>query len=289
MSTYKVTPDILSQYNKYIDEGMSKAAACRNLNIATTTMSDHIKRLAKIAKHAYTIMRRPGITSIIVNDTFYNIKNDDSSDKQLKLVIALITREDFQLTDAELSVLAASEMSKDAAQLIESSSLLTIRKGICYYRNNSVTNDLYNVLKKVSKTSNITKFADRLLKNPDSNIIANLYGFICHNDITIDKNGYIIAYKAVNNDFKDFYTCTFDNSVGNIVAEDRKLMDASSATCAKGLHIGSQSYISKIYGHNFTLIKCRVDPQDFVAIPADYSFAKARVCRYKVLEVVKKS
>lgn len=288
MSTYKVTPDILSQYNSYIEEGMSKAAACRKVNIAKTTMSDHIKRISSIAKHVYTIMRRPGITSIIVKDNFYNIKNDIASDKQLKLVDELINREDFQLTDSELKVLSATEMSNDAKQLIESSSLLNIRKGICYYRDVIVNDDLYNILSKVSKTSNITKFADRLLKNPDSNIIANLYGFICHNDITIDKNGYIIAYKAVTSDFKDFYTRTFDNSVGNIVVEDRKLMDSSSATCAKGLHVGSQSYISKIYGHDFTLLKCRVDPQDFVAIPADYNFAKARVCKYKVLEVVEK-
>jgi hypothetical protein len=123
------------------------------------------------------------------------------------------------------------------------------------------------------------------MNNPKKNIVEELYPFLQHNDITITEEGNILAYKRVTSDFKDCYTQTFDNSVGQTVVMPRtEVNDNPNHTCSSGLHFCAFSYVKHFHGAK--LVKVEVSPEDVVSIPVDYNGAKGRCCKYKVVEDV---
>src|ERR1700686_3104396 len=63
----------------------------------------------------------------------------------------------------------------------------------------------------------LVKFAENLLKNPSYRAVNELFQFLEKNNHPITDSGCFIAYKKVRKDFKDAYTGTMDNSVGNVV------------------------------------------------------------------------
>ena len=146
---------------------------------------------------------------------------------------------------------------------------------------------------KISPES-FVKFLSRLENNVSNKTIANLYSFIGHNDIEIDKEGFVICYKVIRSDWKDCYTGKIDNSIGKIVKMHRnKVDDDDDRTCSHGLHAASLRYLIQSgygqYGDNWRLVKLRIDPKDFVSVPIDYDGSKARVCEYTVIEECDKS
>lgn len=143
------------------------------------------------------------------------------------------------------------------------------------------------------KLTGLMEFTDRLMDNPSPRAVNELYEFLEAADIIITNNGMIECFKKVTNEFKDCYTNKFDNSVGKIVSQPRfTVSDDSKLTCASGLHVCSYAYLASYRGSK--IIKVLVDPADVVSIPHDYYSlnesgkvkAKARVCRYEVIEDV---
>lgn len=127
-------------------------------------------------------------------------------------------------------------------------------------------------------------FADRLSKNPSPKVFDRLYGYLKMNGIAIQDDGSVVCYKRVNSDFMDIHTGTFDNHVGERPSMPRSQVDDDdSATCSRGLHVCSSDYLPN-YSHcrGDRIIKVKVDPADFVSIPAD-NCGKARTCEYLVL------
>lgn len=292
--SYKVTTDILAKYNQYIEQGLSKAEACRRVSIAPTTMSDHIKRLATAKVYPYAIMKRAGILSIVMGENFYNISSDSILfEKNKELIMSLLNRDTYGLTQPEYDILIGPvDYSTPIKEFTAINEGPISKDGKYYYKDVEVSPDLYEILldaykNKKKPIKSIIKFADMLVKNPDKDVIRQLYSFMRHNDITIDPDGYVIAYKAVNMNYRDHRTGKFDNSIGSIVQEDRAIMDTNpNNTCSRGLHVGSQSYIHKYYSVESRLLACLVHPKDFVCVPTDYNGGKARVCEYKVLKEV---
>lgn len=135
----------------------------------------------------------------------------------------------------------------------------------------------------------LSMFLERIKNNPDQRVVDSIYKFIEKNDIQIDSEGFIIAFKIVRNTYMDKHTGTMDNTPGTVVVMDRSGVDSNpSQTCSRGLHLCSLAYIPHFSNNvgdegSDRLLKCLVDPADFVAIPADYNAAKARVCEYFVL------
>lgn len=290
--SYKVTTDILAKYNQYIEQGLSKAEACRRAGIAPTTMSDHIKRLAAAKAYPYAIMKRAGILSIVMGENFYNISSDSILfEKNKELIMSLLNRDTYALTQPEYDILIGPvDYSAPIKEFTAINEGPISKDGKYYYKDVEVSPDLYEILldaykNKKKAIKSIIKFADMLVQNPDKDVIRQLYSFMRHNDITIDPDGYVICFKAVTHNYLDHRTGKFDNSVGKTVTEDRAVIDTDpNKTCSRGLHVGSMSYINIYYsGPNNRVIKCKVHPKDFVSIPVDYSGAKARVCEYKVL------
>lgn len=129
-------------------------------------------------------------------------------------------------------------------------------------------------------------FLSNLFKNPSNRSIEQVPDFIHACNLPITNRGTILAYKKVTDDFKDFRTGLIDNSPGQSVKEDRRLIsDDPDEPCARGLHVCSLDYLSNSgLFQNGKFIIVEVNPEHIVAVPKDYSFTKMRVCEYYVLE-----
>jgi hypothetical protein len=135
----------------------------------------------------------------------------------------------------------------------------------------------------LGKTRPILAFIEKLDANPSFRIRKSLYEFLEYGKIPLTNDGCFLAYKKVREDYLDFFTATFDNSVGSVVTMPREAVDDNpNNTCSHGLHVCSYEYLSSYTAGRTMVVK--VSPEDVVSIPADYNNTKMRVCRYKVVE-----
>lgn len=130
----------------------------------------------------------------------------------------------------------------------------------------------------------LIKFFKNCLANPDSRARTDLYAFLEHNGHPITSDGCFIAYRAVNKDWKDIHTNTFDNSIGQIITKNREECDPNpNQTCSTGLHVAALEYAQGFKPDDGHLIEVKVNPSDVVAIPTDYNGQKMRVCKFEVI------
>lgn len=139
----------------------------------------------------------------------------------------------------------------------------------------------------------LIRFTERLAMNPSYRAVNELYNFLEASCIDIDSDGMVIAFKKVRDNYTDIFSGKFDNSPGSVCEVPRNMVDENSEqTCSYGLHVCSSSYLP-CFGSSpgNRVVKVKVDPADFVAIPKEYYRtnsggeveAKARVCCYEVL------
>lgn len=142
----------------------------------------------------------------------------------------------------------------------------------------------------------LVKFLENLYSNPNPESRESLYGFIEPHGLTIDKDGYFIAYKGLEADFGSVnkgygivdgveVNGTLYNLPGSVLRFPRKDVDSNTSVgCSQGLHAGTHSYAS---GWNRgKLVAVRINPMNVVSVPKDCSFQKLRVCEYEVLHEV---
>lgn len=133
----------------------------------------------------------------------------------------------------------------------------------------------------------IGRFVDKVLDNPDAEIMNRIVDFIKFADVEIDSEGNLITYKYVDSDYLDSHSKTLSNQPGSEVFMKRILVDANiDNECSTGLHVCALSYAFKFWSANKRLVRCKLNPRDIVAIPRDYKGAKIRCCRYLVTEDV---
>jgi len=134
----------------------------------------------------------------------------------------------------------------------------------------------------------ICKFLENLMQNPSKNSIDQLWRFIDHHKLPLTEDGMLLAYKAVRSDYKDKYTGTIDNSIGNVIKMDRnKIDDNPDKHCSAGLHVGGLAYSGPTgwYSSNGDIcVIVKVNPKDVVCVPHDHSSTKIRVCEYTVVK-----
>jgi hypothetical protein len=127
------------------------------------------------------------------------------------------------------------------------------------------------------------KFIVNLSENPSKDSREELYGFLEACSLPITEDGYFLAYKRVDGNYKDLHTGTMDNSIGKVVIMPREQVDANrNETCSSGLHVCSSAYLRHFSGSR-TMV-CKINPRDVVSVPVDYSNAKMRVCEYEVID-----
>lgn len=128
----------------------------------------------------------------------------------------------------------------------------------------------------------MVNFMENLQQNPSMRAVNELYGFLEKGNLPITPDGHFLAYKKVRYDYKDVYSATTDNSVGQVVEMERNEVDDNrDNTCSRGLHFCSQEYLDNFSGDRVVILK--INPRDVVSIPRDYNETKGRTCRYEVI------
>lgn len=130
------------------------------------------------------------------------------------------------------------------------------------------------------------RFVEKLTKNPDPEVIVQLWDFIQACGLCLDTNGNFLAYKIVRQDFKSIYDGETDNTPGTVVKMKRKHVEKNQdKTCSSGLHFAAWEYLSH-YSSSGKIVLVSVSPRDVVSIPSDYQFQKGRACRYKIVREI---
>lgn len=172
------------------------------------------------------------------------------------------------------------------------SGYVTIKDGVLTYKGipiySGIATRIIESMKLGEDFEYYIPFFEKLMENPSRRAVLRLFDFLVANDIEINDQGDIIAWKVITHDWKDCHTRTFDNSITGIPVEmPRNLVnDDDNITCSDGLHVCSKSYIGSFKSGSNRVVKVSVNPKDVVSIPVDYNDAKMRVCSYIVLEEV---
>lgn len=225
----------------------------------------------------------------IIGNTFATVYKSDSvytvdkSHPQFANVTAAILAGDFDK--------AISLMNTKEAVLAFSQGHVSIEGDKLFYHgyeiHGSIVDRILSAMREGREFGHLVNFFELLMDNPSAESVADLFDFMQHNDLEIDDDGYVIAWRRVTDDYKDFYTGEVDNSIGAKPWMPRHMVnDDNTVTCSHGYHLAARSYIPHYSGGQGRVIKCRANPADFVAVPKDYKNAKARVCSYEVLEDV---
>ena len=146
----------------------------------------------------------------------------------------------------------------------------------------AIVNRMIQMLQDGFPVEPLVMFMENLMQNPSFRAVNELYGFLEKNQLPITPDGHFLAYKKVRDDYKDCYSGTFDNSVGQVVVMERnQVNDDKNQTCSAGLHFCSQGYLNHFGGSRVMILK--INPRDVVSIPTDYNNTKGRCARYEVI------
>lgn len=169
---------------------------------------------------------------------------------------------------------------------------IKVGDGVVYYNgeivNNAVVNAIFDYQSMGLPISPIVNFLENLMKNPSKNSVDQLWKFVDRHKLPLTEDGYLLAYKAVRQNYKDKYTNTIDNSVGSKPSMERnKISDNPDVTCGPGLHVGGLSYAGpegwySSHGDNCVIVK--LNPKDVVCVPNDHDSGKMRTCAYEVVK-----
>lgn len=160
-----------------------------------------------------------------------------------------------------------------------------VKNGVVCYQDEALpealSKRLMEFIEKKLPCTALRNFWKNLKENPSQDSRNELYLFLENQGIPITEDGYLIAYKYVNEDFMDCHTRTFDNSVGKVVEIPRDQVDPNrNNACSYGLHVGAFKYV---VGNGQHIVEVKVNPKDVVSVPVDHNCMKMRVARYEVL------
>ena len=165
---------------------------------------------------------------------------------------------------------------------------VTIRDGQVFYGDfavqGSVVDRILQMVREDFDAQPMLKFLNNLMENPSKRAVDELYSFLEATKLPITEDGCFLAYKKVNDDYRDFYTRTMDNSMGQVLEMPRNQVDDNrDRTCSQGLHFCSLSYLPHYHGGQGRVMIVKINPADVVSIPSDYNNAKGRAWRYEVV------
>lgn len=199
---------------------------------------------------------------------------------------------------AAIPELLENDIGKVAASF--TSGNVTVINGALHYKGvplaGVVSNKLLSILSEgISSASPFLKFLERLMSNPSSSSVLELYDFLSYKELAIDEDGFVIAYRGVGPDLwsvsgnkstvvlrgKVNSGGQIYNGIGETIEVQRMSVDDNRRRgCSRGLHVGSFDYANS-WGSRTLIV--RFDPADAVSVPVDCQFQKLRVCKYQIL------
>lgn len=224
-----------------------------------------------------------GVLTVMVDSTPYTVSpshinytkliqafKDDNADEFVKLMDA---RESINVAYAKAGIELRDEQVYYNGQVIH----------------NSVCDRILDMVRQGFDVQPLINFLNKLMQNPSSNSVDQLFNFLSHKGLPITEDGDFLAYKTVRSDYLDKYSGTINNRPGTIVDwrdKRNQISDNPSLHCSKGLHVGALSYAGPGGWYNSCTDKVvivKVNPADAVSVPNDHNFTKLRVCRYEVI------
>jgi hypothetical protein len=224
------------------------------------------------------------------NGNRVTIYNDDSRYENFKSFIADGLYEDAEKLDTKSIIQQYTKsylwLNGFSLNIIDGVGQVNINGGT-YPLSDVITNRIIKMESENLNATPLIAFLANLYNNPSKTAIDELFLFLDRTDLPITVDGHFIAYKIVQENYRDIYTGTMDNSIGNTVEMPRfSVDDKRSNTCSSGLHFCSKAYLNAYGSGRRDTDRCilvKINPADVVSIPSDYNNAKGRTCKYVVV------
>ena len=180
------------------------------------------------------------------------------------------------------------DVSKAVEDYVDNESGITVREGSVFFQgeaiHNVVVDKILSFMRQGLPFKPLVRFLGKLMANPSRRAVNELYTFLEHKSMPITPDGNFVAYKGVTDDFKDFHTGKFDNSVGQTLSMVRNsVCDDANIGCSYGFHAGSYEYAKGYASNGGHLLRVEIDPTDVVSVPLDCNCQKLRTAKYKVI------
>ncbi len=131
------------------------------------------------------------------------------------------------------------------------------------------------------------RFVQNIFANPLKSAQDEFYDWYEVAKMPITSDGCFLAYKIVGEDYRDLYSHSYDNSVGQVVVlkGGRAACDDNrNRTCSSGLHFCSKDYLPQYgVGQGSRVMIVKINPADVVSFPTDSGLSKGRTWRYEVV------
>lgn len=217
--------------------------------------------------------------TVMINGTTYTIANDHTNYAAIRTALK---NKEYDTVENLINV-AKSIKTFSVGKVV-------VDGGVVMYGDHEVkgpvVNRILDMIREGFDAAPMISFLENLMENPSKRAVDELYGFLEASALPITEDGHFLAYKKVRDDFKDFYTGTMDNSVGQVLEMVRNRVDEDKdRTCSYGLHFCSLSYLPHYHGGQGKVMIVKINPRDVVAVPSDYNNAKGRACRYEIIGI----
>lgn len=142
----------------------------------------------------------------------------------------------------------------------------------------------------------LVNFMEKIATNPHPKSVEQLFAWLRQHKFGICPDGDFIAYKGIQSNRLsatagtaivngDLIKGQIPNQPDTIIEMPRNQVTFDPRNgCATGLHVGNWGYASTF---SSITIRVKVNPRDVVSVPTDSHEQKMRVCRYRVLDVVR--
>ena len=224
--------------------------------------------------------------TVVVDGVPYHVTRpteNDSKERWQKIKDAL--NDDATTTEEMIALLSPKEAVASIAVNVPA---IQLRGNQLFYNeapvHNALSAKIIDIIQEGLDVKPWIRFAENVYANPNEYSREELYLFLEKADLPITEDGCFLAYKNVRSDYRDIYSGSFDNSVGQVVEMSRDNVDTNrDNTCSVGLHFASKDYLPHYRGGGGRTMIVKINPADVVSIPSDYNNTKGRTWRYEVV------
>lgn len=177
---------------------------------------------------------------------------------------------------------------------------VSVDRGVVYFDgdvvDNALTQAIVRAMNEGSDFAKLALFMEKVYQNPNRHSRESLFTWLADREFSITSNGDLVGYKGVADNGTSIgsgpgivngvpMTGHLPNEVGSVLEMARSSVEHDPAVgCSVGLHVGTFDY-AKGWSRG-KVLKVIVNPRDVVSVPTDCEFAKMRVCRYYVSEII---
>lgn len=140
---------------------------------------------------------------------------------------------------------------------------------------------LLTMVRKGRNPRPLMRFLERLQRAPIKNVADQFLHWLEKSNMPLTADGCFVAYKYVDDDLKDSWTHTIDNSPGAVIPrlEPNRINTDRNQTCAaSGYHFCSFGYL----GGNRPVMLLKIAPEDVCSFPENEE-AKGRCLFYEII------